>query len=340
MLPTSPPPADAPVTFAARLVTAGVALGFALFWLRPLMIPFVLALFLSYGLAPLISWLHEKLHLPRAVGILVSLLLGTGLLVGIGLLIASSAQQMAERAPEYEAALRGLAGEAVELLRGWGLDIGEHPIQAELSALPVRSWLSTATIGLFDVLSTGFLGAVFLIYLLASAGTPQAPEGVSERIQRRIRKYLVAKTAIAAAVGAATATLLWALDVPLALTFGVLAFALDFIPNIGSLFAGLLPLTLMLLSPAVALWQIGVAAVGLVVIHMGSGNYVTPKVMGDSLQLHPITVLLALIFWGMLWGPVGALLAAPLTAALKIFFEESERLQPLARLMAGEHLDG
>ena len=59
------------------------------------------------------------------------------------------------------------------------------------------------------------------------------------------------------------------------------------------------------------------------------------QVMGDSLELHPITVMLCLIFWGMLWGIPGMLLAAPITAAFKIFFESMDTTRPLAKMLAG-----
>ena len=65
------------------------------------------------------------------------------------------------------------------------------------------------------------------------------------------------------------------------------------------------------------------------------GNVIELKIMGESLDLHPITVLLALIMWGMLWGIVGTLLATPLTAVMKIFFERMEQTAPIADLLAG-----
>lgn len=70
-------------------------------------------------------------------------------------------------------------------------------------------------------------------------------------------------------------------------------------------------------------------------VHVVVGQGIEPKVMGDSLELHPITVMLCLIFWGMLWGIPGMLLAAPITAAFKIFFESMDTTRPLAKMLAG-----
>ena len=66
------------------------------------------------------------------------------------------------------------------------------------------------------------------------------------------------------------------------------------------------------------------------------GNGLEPKFMGNELQLHPVTVLLALAFWGLLWGVVGALLAVPITASIRIILMQFETLQPIGKLLAGE----
>ena len=71
-------------------------------------------------------------------------------------------------------------------------------------------------------------------------------------------------------------------------------------------------------------------------VQMFIGNVIEPKMLGDSLDLHPITVLLSLIFWGMLWGIPGMLLAAPITAVLKILSENLEITAPVARLLSGK----
>jgi len=73
--------------------------------------------------------------------------------------------------------------------------------------------------------------------------------------------------------------------------------------------------------------------------HVFIGHFVEPKLMGDSLELHPITVLLCLIFWGMIWGVPGMLLAAPMTSAAKLVFESMEVTLPFAQLLGGSLTD-
>jgi AI-2 transport protein TqsA len=121
----------------------------------------------------------------------------------------------------------------------------------------------------------------------------------------------------------------------LALVFGLFAFLLNFIPSLGSHIDTLLPLPVVLVSPDSSLTTI-VLTIGLpMLIQVIFGSFIEPKVMGGSLDLHPVTVILALIVWGMLWGIVGMLLAVPLTAVMKIFFERIEHTSLLAEILAG-----
>jgi AI-2 transport protein TqsA len=125
------------------------------------------------------------------------------------------------------------------------------------------------------------------------------------------------------------------LDVPLAIVFGLLAFMLNFIPTMGSVIATLLPLPVVIITPEIstttAVLAIGVPAL----IQLVVGNIIAPKVMGDSLDLHPVAILMALIFWGMLWGIVGMLLAAPITGVIKLLLSKIPSMKPAAEIMAG-----
>ena len=71
------------------------------------------------------------------------------------------------------------------------------------------------------------------------------------------------------------------------------------------------------------------------IIHQIIGNIIEPKIFGDAFGLHPITIILSLIFWGMIWGPVGMLMAAPMTAIMRIILARFETTHPAAELLAG-----
>jgi AI-2 transport protein TqsA len=143
------------------------------------------------------------------------------------------------------------------------------------------------------------------------------------------------KTFISAATGLAVWLTLTFFGVPLALVFGILAFSLNFIPNIGPLLMCVLPLPLIFLHPGLSLTNMIVAAVMMSVIQFVSGSVVEPKMMGDSFKLHPVVIMLTLLMWGVIWGLPGMFLSTPITAAMRIVFEQFHYTRPLARLLAG-----
>jgi AI-2 transport protein TqsA len=118
--------------------------------------------------------------------------------------------------------------------------------------------------------------------------------------------------------------------------FGLLTFLLNFIPNVGSFISILLPVPIVCLSPNFTTLQ-AVAAIGIpAIIQFAIGNFIQPKLMGEHMRLHPVVILMALIFWGTLWGVVGAFLAVPITSMIRIACERHPFTRPVAELMAGE----
>ena len=113
-----------------------------------------------------------------------------------------------------------------------------------------------------------------------------------------------------------------------------MTFLLNFIPNIGSAVAMLLPVPVVLLTGEISVTT-KIVALGLpALVQFLVGNVLEPKWMGSSLDLNPIVILLALIFWGVLWGPVGMLLSVPITAVLKILLQRLPYTRPVADLLA------
>ena len=151
---------------------------------------------------------------------------------------------------------------------------------------------------------------------------------------RRSRRYLVTKVSTSTVTGLLTGVILALFGLDLALVFGVLAFFLNFIPSVGSIIATLLPIPMAMVQFD-SFWMIaGIVLVpGAVQMTIGSG--IEPVLMGEGLELHPVTILLALVFWGLIWGVVGMFLAAPITAVLRIVLDRFEMTRPIAGLLAG-----
>jgi AI-2 transport protein TqsA len=154
-----------------------------------------------------------------------------------------------------------------------------------------------------SVLSNGLIVVIFMIFMLAGKGGPAPPEGgLRAQIDQRIKRYLLTKVVVSGLTGLLVGVTLWVLDVQLAMVFGLLAFLLNFIPNIGSVIATLLPLPVVVLSPDLSMVAkiLAIAIPG--AVQFSVGNLIEPKIMGESLDLHPVVVLLGLIFFGWLWG--------------------------------------
>jgi AI-2 transport protein TqsA len=200
--------------------------------------------------------------------------------------------------------------------------------------------LAGTTSAIVDLLAQSFLVLIFVVFLLiggegARSDPAERREGTWATIVGQVERYIVAKAALSGATGLLVGVVLSLLGVDLALVFGLFAFLLNFIPSIGSIIATLLPLPIVAMSPDVS-FGAAVAAIAIPgVVQFSIGSVIEPRVMGESLDLHPVTILVTLMFWGALWGVVGMLLAVPMTAIAKLLFEKSELTQPLAELMAG-----
>ena len=153
-----------------------------------------------------------------------------------------------------------------------------------------------------------------------------------EEIAASIWNYMVIKGWISLATGIATWLFLWLIGVEYALLWGVLAFFLNFIPNIGSIIASIPPILLAWLDLGVG--SAVLATVGLIGINFAIGYGVEPKYLGDGLGISGLIVLLSLIFWGWLLGPVGMFLSAPLTMIVKIVLQTYDRTRWIAILLS------
>ncbi len=340
-----------------------------------IIVPFLLAFFLACVALPLLNFLKER-KVPTALAVPITIIAVLAALFGVGVLLTSSVNEFRQELPKYRDRLaqvnesvRTSAEPALQWLRERGVDVPESlatpepPLDSEGSfddaaqGSEVAPWF----INLFDVnavldqgiravsavaiaVSNGLVVVLILTFiLLEAAAFPRklrvAFGGVGA--ERRfgtmmidLRRYLGMKTVISLATGGLIAAWLALLGVDFALLWGFVAFGLNFVPNLGSILAAI-PTTLL------ALLQLGffyavLVAVGYLVVNMVLGNLVEPLLLGQRLGLSPLVVLLSLVFWGWVWGPVGMLLSVPLTMVVKIMLENTEDLQWIAVLLGDE----
>ena len=136
------------------------------------------------------------------------------------------------------------------------------------------------------------------------------------------------KTLLAMITGLLAGTACWLLKIDFYVMWGLLAFVLDFIPSIGSIMSAVPP---ALVAVAQYGWGAGVSvALAFMVINLVIGNLIEPRLMGYELELSPLVVLVSLILWGFVWGPVGMLLCVPMTVMAKLLFETNPETRWIA----------
>ena len=153
-------------------------------------------------------------------------------------------------------------------------------------------------------------------------------------VAAKIRRYFLARTLLGVLTAALYTLWLWIFGVDLLVVWALLTFALNYIPNLGSLVSGALPVLYAFLTrdPQTAL----LVAAGLLVIEQVVGNYIDPRVQGRQVSVSPYLVLVLLLVWGWIWGVAGAVLAVPITVTALVFFAHVPELRPIALLLSRE----
>ena len=320
----------------AVLATIGIA--FALWWLRPVLIPFVMALFIALALGMAVDLLAAHTKLPRRVALPFVLLLGLLGLIGTGTLVTLSVSELAANSDAYGVKLAELVDQAIALapasLRDQ-LGAGTSKLR-EIPVATIGGLLQTVSNTVFSLLSNSLIVLVFVFFMMLGADTfSRREQGTWGAIVQRVQSYLAGKIALSGVSSILVGITFIVLDVPLAMVWALLTFLLTFVPAVGVTIALLLPVPVLWLDPELSHTGFVLALAIPGGIHFVA-NLFEPKILGDSLGLHPITIMMALVFWTMLWGPVGALLAAPMTAVISILLERFDGSRPIAQLLAGK----
>ncbi len=188
---------------------------------------------------------------------------------------------------------------------------------------------------ILGLISSMLFVLIFVLFLLLGRNPYSTHSEVYSDVVQKIRKYVGIKIVISAITGVLVWVTLTLIGLKLAAVFGILAFLLNFIPSIGSIVVTFLPVPIAVVQFQSSPWLIVLVVVIPGAIQNVLGNIIEPKLQGEGLNLHPVTVLLALSFWGLLWGIVGMFLAAPITAAIRIVLMQFDMFRPIANLMAG-----
>jgi AI-2 transport protein TqsA len=171
----------------------------------------------------------------------------------------------------------------------------------------------------------------FPVKLRAVLDVPQAALPQLGRFVDTMKRYVVIQTAISLTAGILIGIMLAVLGVDFPVLLGLLAFLLNYIPNLGSIIAAIPAVLLALVQYGMG--RAALVAAGYIVIYFILGNIVQPRLMGRGLGLSTLVVFLSLIFWGSLLGLVGMVLSIPITMTFKIAFESNENTRWIAVLL-------
>lgn len=306
----------------------------AIIWLlertSAVLIPFVFAVFLYYIVYPVVRFVETRWKIAHFPAVLISLSFFVIGWVLLGLMIAANVRSVLDSADIYQQQINVFYLQSVVWLQSFGFDLSQS--QETLSKIPFFSWISQFSGGLVNLVGQAGLVGIFLLFLLA--GNPPGEESLLSEIQKQVTKYTVAKSLLSVVVGVLIGLIYAVLGVQMAALFGVVAFLTNFIPNVGALIATCLPIPVILLQHGAGTVLV-LALVLPTAVQVIMGNVVEAKIFGNSLDLHPVIILLSLIFWGLVWGVVGMLLAVPLMAVLKIAFQRFPSTKAFADILGG-----
>jgi len=304
----------------------------------PLIVPFLLSVFIAVISFPLMCKL-QLAGLPKALSLMLVILLVVFIGAGFTLLVGSSITDFSRMMPIHQERITSEWITILQWLDEHGIALTEE-LRDVIDPAAAVGLLSTILKGFGSVLTNAFLILLTVIFILVeAAGFTQKfmashnknEKAFSEVFVEKVRNYMSMKTIISMITGFVIGTALWIIGVDYPLLWGVLAFMLNFVPNIGSIIAAV-PAVMLTIVQLGAMPALLVTSVYLVV-NIIVGSVIEPKYMGKGLGLSTLVVFVSLVFWGWVLGPVGMLLSVPLTITVKLALDSKPETQWLGHLL-------
>ncbi len=299
----------------------------------------LLAIFISIiGVHP-VSWLDKK-KVPHWLSVIIVLLGFLLIISGLSGIIGSSVSSFTTHLGKYESRLSGILVSLNQEFSHFGINLSTDRLTKMFDPAKILDFTASTLGRLGNVMSNTTLIFFIVLFILLEMnsialkakvfGATSSEKSLMNlsRIEKSVRHYLVIKTFVSLLTGVLIAFFLWIIGVEYAVLWGLIAFMLNYIPNIGSIIAAI-PAVLFAwiqLGFVPAVW----ALIAFAVVNLFVGYLVEPRVMGKGMGLSTLVVFLSLIVWGYVLGIVGMFLSVPLTMTLKIILEYNESTRPLA----------
>lgn len=303
-----------------------------------IVVPFLLSLFLATILSPFYLWL-KKLGLGEIPSLLIIVLFLVLVISSMITLIGNSVQDFSQNVPLYETKLRSDLQHMLEIIDKWGFHVPKKDILAMFHTDSVMRYIAMTLKSFGSLLTNSFMIILIVIFMLLEIS--QFTSKLSQtnikglmtliEVSDKIKHYILLKALTSAATGIIITIFLKLTGIHYAVLWGLLAFLLNFIPNIGSILAAI-PAVLMALVQYNFTTALIVAG-GYLAVNVTIGSILEPRILGKGLGLSTLVVFLSLIFWGWLLGPVGMLLSVPLTVIIKIALDTQPDTKWIATLL-------
>lgn len=325
----------APINNICLMILAATAATIILVYTKVMLMPFVIALFISMVASTLAENLKRKWKVPYVLGLVIGFAAFLALIILSVLFISSSIESFIAGADIYSERVSDTIDWFLLSAQKYGIKMNAEFVTETVSKLPIFNVVKSLGGTLVSILTNLMLITLFLIFIFMGKAAEEKPALVGN-IQRQISFYLIVKIFVSLLAAGFTWIVLASIKTELASMLAVLTFVLNFIPNIGPFISTLLPMPVLFLQYGFD-WHILLALILLTAIHFIIGNVLETKWLGKGMDLDPIVVIASLLFWAIVWGIMGALLAVPLTAIIKMALERNETTKPLADLLAGKY---
>ncbi|MHC4402103.1 MAG: AI-2E family transporter [Planctomycetota bacterium] len=306
-----------------------------------LLVPFLLAAFIAVIAAPPFLGLQRR-GVPAAAALAIMILVMV-IVAFVGVrIVRSSLDAFSSNYGKYEDRLKEQIDDLWEWLDAKGVSRPDETVAETFDPKEAFRYVGVVATALSNLLAQAFLILLVAIFILFEAAVlpekvralPNVSDATWAKIERvidEVRRYMSLKTVVSLLTGVLVTLFTAVIGVDSPMLLGLLAFVLNYVPNIGSFIAAIPGVLLAFIE-----FGLGTAAVtgaGYVVINAGVGNVLEPRLMGRGLGLSPLVILISMIFWGWVLGPVGMLLSVPLTMTVKIALESADETRWIALLM-------
>lgn len=318
---------------------------------RPIINPLLLAFFFAFLLAPLANWIEERIHLPNLLNSFLSILF---VLVIMAILFAFFYMQIMNIQtdfPYYESTYNVIVTKFQLWINRYLGNISPQfssYLQTVLdnflkNSMPFFQGIIKATAGIFNITILFFIALFFFLYYrrffttflfkLFNQNKHARIKKVVVKIEQTFKKYLLGLILVTLIIAILNTIGLYLLGIPYAILFGSLAAVLTIIPYFGILIGSIIPAVFALLTKDSIWYPIGVIIIFSFVQFL-EGNFITPNIIGNKVNINPFIALLGLFAGGMLLGVIGVIMAIPLLAFLKIICDEVNSLKPIGFVMS------